>query len=117
MVCLVAKYLSLKPLLENGRSFHTTWVQQAFAPQLSANPELLDPLYTLTDLFTWKLLRLERGLTREKTEKVMMGMITAVLEFTTDYLAGASFGLIVRWMEQGMVYSPTVMGRVYMNSP
>lgn len=41
------------------------------------------------------------------------GVETAVLEFTTDYLAGASLGLIVRWMEQGMVYSPTVMGRVY----
>ena len=73
------RYPSLRPLLENGRSFHTTWVQQAFAPQLAANPALLNPLYTLTDLFTWKLLRLERGLSMAETEETMVGMITAVL--------------------------------------
>lgn len=73
------RYPSLRPLLENGRSFHTTWVQRAFAPQLAANPALLNPLYTLTDLFTWKLLRLERGLSMVETEETMVGMITAVL--------------------------------------
>ena len=73
------RYPSLRPLLENGRSFHATWVQQAFAPQLATQPNLLNPLYTLTDLFTWKLLRLERGLSMAETEETMGGMITAVL--------------------------------------
>lgn len=41
------------------------------------------------------------------------GLETAVLEFTTNYLAAASLGLIIHWLEQGMVYSPIVMGRVY----
>jgi len=73
------RYPSLRPLLENGRSFHTTWVQQAFAPQLAAYPELLNQLYTLTDLFTWKLLRLERDLSQAETEETMVSMITAVI--------------------------------------
>lgn len=73
------RYPSLRPLLENGRSFHTTWVQNAFAPQLADQPNLLTQLYTLTDLFIWKLLRLERGLSRKETEETMLAMITAVL--------------------------------------
>lgn len=82
------RYPSLKPLLENGRSFHQSWVQRAFAPQLAAYPELLDQLYVLTDLFTWKLLRLERGLSMAETEETMVGMITAVL--TSDQFSANS---------------------------
>ncbi|MFO7683322.1 MAG: helix-turn-helix domain-containing protein [Chloroflexota bacterium] len=82
------RYPALRPMLENGRSFHQSWVQRAFAPQLAAHPELFNPLYALTDLFIWKVLRLERGLSREETETAMRGMVTAVLasseRFTVD---------------------------------
>jgi AcrR family transcriptional regulator len=73
------RYPALHPMLENGRTDHTTWLQHVFAPQLAAHPHLLPQLYTLTDLFIWKLLRLEHGLSREQTKTAMEGMVTAVL--------------------------------------
>ncbi len=79
MLAQEERYPSLQPLLENGRSFHIIWVQNAFAPQLADHPTLLNPLYTLTDLFIWKVLRLERGLSLKETEKTMGQMITAVI--------------------------------------
>ena len=77
------RYPALQPVLADGRLFHETWVRRAFAPQLaqSTRPEwLLNQLYTLTDFFTWKLLRLERDLSQPETEAVMLEMITAVLK-------------------------------------
>ena len=77
------RYPALQPVLADGRLFHETWVRRAFAFQLaqSTRPEwLLNQLYTLTDFFTWKLLRLERDLSQPETEAVMLEMITAVLK-------------------------------------
>lgn len=79
------RYPALQPILADGRLFHEAWVCRAFAPQIaqSTRPKwLLHQLYTLTDFFTWKLLRLERGLSQPETEAVMLAMITAVLTIT-----------------------------------
>lgn len=36
-----------------------------------------------------------------------------LLDFVADYLAGASWAMIRRWIETGMPHSPQVMGQIY----
>jgi AcrR family transcriptional regulator len=61
-----------------GRRFHRDWVRTAFGPQLAdaKDPDgLLDLLVVASDLYTWKLLRLDMGLSRRKTEQRITTMI------------------------------------------
>lgn len=61
-----------------GRRMHREWVRTVFAPQLertAGRDELLDLLVVATDLYTWKLLRLDRGLSRARTEQRIETMI------------------------------------------
>ena len=81
---------------EVGRAFHRDWVRRCFAPWLGgADPragasherieagvshERIDALVAATDLYVWKLLRLDLGRSREATEGVLRRLVTAVLE-------------------------------------
>jgi len=61
-----------------GRRFHRDWVRTTFAPQLARveeADELLDLLVVATDLYTRKLLRLDMGLSRRRTEQRITTMI------------------------------------------
>ncbi|WP_238008577.1 TetR/AcrR family transcriptional regulator [Dactylosporangium sp. AC04546] len=67
-----------------GKELHRRWVQEAFGPQLQARPEsdrdaLVDLLVVATDLYTWKLLRRDRGLDQPTTQSRMHAMVTAIL--------------------------------------
>ena len=56
--------------------------RDTFAPFLatSADPEaLLDLLVVATDVYTWKLLRRDRGLSRDRTEQRMRALVDALL--------------------------------------
>ncbi|MDO9495274.1 MAG: helix-turn-helix domain-containing protein [Nocardioides sp.] len=67
----------------NGRALHRHWVAEAFGPQLSGAPDrdaLLDLLVVATDVYTWKLLRLDRRLSRARTHDRMARLVRAVLE-------------------------------------
>lgn len=67
----------------NGRVLHRRWVADAFAPQLAGHPDresLLDLLVVATDVYTWKLLRLDRRLSRARTHDRMARLVRAVLE-------------------------------------
>jgi len=64
--------------VRHGRRFHRDWVRTVFAPQLASAAEpdaLLDLLVVATDVFTWRLLRLDRGLSRARTEERIKTMI------------------------------------------
>jgi AcrR family transcriptional regulator len=66
-----------------GQRMHREWVREVFAPQLAATSEpdeLLDLLVVATDVYTWKLLRLDRGLSRTRTEKRIETMIRRLAE-------------------------------------
>jgi hypothetical protein len=58
-------------------------VATVFAPYLDrAEPDdgpLLDLLVVATDVYTWKLLRRDRGLTRAATEARMLRLVEALL--------------------------------------
>ncbi len=65
-----------------GKQMHRDWVREAFAPATD-DVAVLDLLVVATDVYTWKLLRLDRGLSRTTTQKRMLDLVTAVLAGAT----------------------------------
>ena len=69
-------------ITQEGKALHRDWVQEVFAPYLEAadDPEeLADLLVVATDVYTWKLLRRDRGLGRNRTERRMRHLVERVL--------------------------------------
>lgn len=69
---------------DSGRRMHRQWVEEVFGPQLEARGEgeraaLVDLLVVATDVYTWKLLRRDRALTRLEAEARVRQLITAIL--------------------------------------
>jgi AcrR family transcriptional regulator len=67
-----------------GKQLHRRWAEDSFGPQLQmrtpADREaLVDLLVVATDLYTWKLLRRDRGLDRPTVQARMRSLITAIL--------------------------------------
>lgn len=65
-------------LTENGRRTHRDWVRSTFAPVVADREDLLDLLVVATDVYTWKLLRRDRGYSRATTEQRMKALVRAV---------------------------------------
>lgn len=65
-------------ILGPARELHRQWVEHVFAPHLTSGADL-DLLVVATDLFTWRLLRRDRGLSRATTESRMRRLVDAVL--------------------------------------
>jgi AcrR family transcriptional regulator len=61
-----------------GKALHRDWVRDAFAPATD-DEALLDLLVVATDVYTWKLLRLDRGHSRAVTEQRMHDLVHAIL--------------------------------------
>lgn len=59
-----------------GQLLHREWVTTVFAPD---SPELTDLLVVATDLYTWKLLRIDRGLDRRDVLERITALTDAVL--------------------------------------
>jgi len=66
-------------LTERGRQMHRAWVTQVFAPLVDGDERSIDLLVVATDVYTWKLLRHDRGLTRSQTQERMTALVGAVL--------------------------------------
>ncbi len=70
-------------ITERGKALHRAWVEEVFAPDLAGAPdpeELTDLLVVATDVYTWKLLRRDRGLGRDRTERRMRHLVTRLLD-------------------------------------
>jgi AcrR family transcriptional regulator len=65
-------------ITHSGKALHRRWVRTVFAPYLQG-AAMLDLLVVATDVYTWKLLRRDRALSRARTEKLMKTLVTAVL--------------------------------------
>ena len=63
---------------ERGKAMHRGWVRDAFFPA-TEDEAVLDLLVVATDVYTWKLLRLDRGHGRALTERRMRALVDAVL--------------------------------------
>jgi AcrR family transcriptional regulator len=77
---------ALKPLLDQGRQNHRDLVRNVFAPQLARasgaeRAQLLQILLVATDVYVWKLLRRDRGLSRAAAEAIVRRMIDSVAPY------------------------------------
>jgi AcrR family transcriptional regulator len=70
----------LAELTRRGRAMHRTWVTEVFAPFAGPRDPLIDLLVVATDVYTWKLLRIDRRYSRARTEQLMHRMATALLD-------------------------------------
>lgn len=64
-----------------GRAFHRAWVERCFGPSLpELNEESIDALVAATDIYVWKLIRLDLGRSRAQTQSVIVRLTSAALE-------------------------------------
>jgi AcrR family transcriptional regulator len=74
----------LHTLAEEGRAFHRAWVETTFGPLLAGRSagdrdDALTKLVVVTDLYVWKILRRDRSMGREQTERYVAEMVSAVI--------------------------------------
>lgn len=74
---------ALQPFMERGRKGHREWVERAFPSALAgrdgaARERRLDLLVCATDVYTWKLLRRDRGLSAAATREAMRELVEAL---------------------------------------
>jgi len=79
------RFPAVSRLLEIGRKGHLEWVRAAFAPQLrryrGARLRRIEGLLVVaTDVYTWKILRRDRQLSRSETSAAMTQLASAVVE-------------------------------------
>jgi AcrR family transcriptional regulator len=70
-----------------GRSLHRRWVEESFEPLLppgASRDATVDLLVVATDVYTWKLLRRDRGLSVRSTRRRMEMLVQAVLSATAE---------------------------------
>ena len=75
MLALEEKVSTLRPLLKRGRDGHRKWVETMFQA-----PGLVPELIVATDVYAWKLLRRDQGLSRAKTSAAMGHMVQAIID-------------------------------------
>jgi AcrR family transcriptional regulator len=66
--------------VETGRSYHAAWVERAFSPLLGELPPAarrrrLGQLVAVTDIYCWKVLRRDVGLSRAEVEASLRELI------------------------------------------
>jgi AcrR family transcriptional regulator len=74
---------AFRSITDAGRAFHHEWVESTFAPLLAKRTgeeyrRLLAELIAVCDVYFWKLLRRDLGLSREQTELAIRETILAL---------------------------------------
>jgi len=74
---------AFRSVTDVGRAFHYEWVERTFAPLLAKRTgmvrrRLLAELVAICDVYFWKLLRRDLGLSREQTELAISETILAL---------------------------------------
>jgi AcrR family transcriptional regulator len=75
LLALEEKVPALRPMIAGGRKGHREWVETMFQA-----PDLVPELIVGTDVYTWKLLRRDQGLSREETAAAIRHMVQAILD-------------------------------------
>jgi AcrR family transcriptional regulator len=74
---------TVQPVLERGRAAHQEWCERVFADALTGlrgkgRARRVAQLVVATDVYTWKLLRRDKGLDRNQTITAMCELLTAL---------------------------------------
>lgn len=75
----------LREIADRGRALHREWCTRVFAPALVGRSGVerdrrLAQLVALCDVYTWKLLRLDSGLSHRQTEIALTELLQPMLE-------------------------------------
>jgi AcrR family transcriptional regulator len=75
----------LRKLTDRGRVLHREWCERVFASALADRTDIerrrrLAQFVTVCDVYTWKLLRLDCGLSRRETELALVELLQPILE-------------------------------------
>jgi AcrR family transcriptional regulator len=80
---LEERFTAVTVVVEAGRRMHRAWVERVFAPML---PEAADARRTAvalivvaTDVYTWKLLRRDAGLSQAAVKNAMRELVSAII--------------------------------------
>lgn len=75
-------------MCDTGRTLHRQWVDEVFGAGLPVEPSerarIIDAMVVVTDVYCWKLLRRDRGLTVEDVRDRMLLMSEAVLSASRE---------------------------------
>jgi len=81
-------YAHVRQMSDAGKQMHRGWVTEVFGPLLPTrttdHDEAVDLLVVATDVYTWKLMRRDRGLSRAQTEHRITTLVSAVLTTATQ---------------------------------
>jgi hypothetical protein len=71
----------LRPIVDQGRDVHRQWCQRVFAPCLAdlkpvERRRRMAQFVAICDVYTWKLLRLDAGLSRRQAAVALVEMLT-----------------------------------------
>jgi AcrR family transcriptional regulator len=74
---------AIRPQMDDGRSYHRDWVERLLGSALAglsggARERRRAQLVAITDLYTWKLLRRDHGLSRRQTETAIRELVEAI---------------------------------------
>lgn len=76
---------ALRQVAEHGRRFHRAWCERVFAGALAplagrTRERRLAQLVAVCDVYTWKLLRRDAGLSRRQTELALIELLEPLVE-------------------------------------
>ena len=80
---------AIRALTDFGRRHHYGWVARVFAPLLADLPpaeraQRIAQLIAVVDLYVWKVLRRDLGMSREETESAVWSLVGRVTGATSD---------------------------------
>lgn len=76
---------AVRAVADRGRALHRSWCERVFAAALAARTGVerarrLAQVVAVCDVYTWKLLRLDSGLSRRQTELALLELLRPLLE-------------------------------------
>jgi AcrR family transcriptional regulator len=77
------RFPAVRAITDMGRRYHRLWVERVFESSLSSlrgarREQLIVQLTVVTDILSWKLMRLDMKLSRRQTEAAITGMVDAL---------------------------------------
>jgi AcrR family transcriptional regulator len=84
LALLDERFEAVRAVMDGARAHHQGWLAEVFAgrlpPAVADRRRALAALHAATDVYAWKLLRRDLGLSRRVAQRVMTEMVTAIAD-------------------------------------